>query len=151
MCKWKCTLAHVFIHPASLCLWLVHLIHLYVSFPGGSVGKESAWPRIDPWRRKWQPIPVFLPGEFYGQRSLVGLQSMGSKRVGHNWVTNTFTFIFQTYGNYWYVWFYYHFLTCFFLLIVGLFFLLYFLPRKVPLAFVVKLVWWYWILTFVCL
>ena len=26
----------------------------------------------NPWRRKWQPIPVFLPREFYGQRSLVG-------------------------------------------------------------------------------
>ena len=25
-----------------------------------------------PWRRKWQPIPVFLPGKFYGQRSLEG-------------------------------------------------------------------------------
>ena len=25
-----------------------------------------------PWRRKWQLIPVFLPGQFYGQRSLVG-------------------------------------------------------------------------------
>ena len=25
-----------------------------------------------PWRRKWQPIAVFLPGEFHGQRSLVG-------------------------------------------------------------------------------
>ena len=24
-----------------------------------------------PWRRKWQPTPVFLPGEFHGQRSLV--------------------------------------------------------------------------------
>ena len=24
-----------------------------------------------PWRREWQPIPVFLPGEFHGQRSLV--------------------------------------------------------------------------------
>ena len=23
-----------------------------------------------PWRRKWQPNPVFLPGEFHGQRSL---------------------------------------------------------------------------------
>ena len=26
----------------------------------------------DPWRRKWQPTPVFLPGESHGQRSLVG-------------------------------------------------------------------------------
>ena len=25
-----------------------------------------------PWRRAWQPNPVFLPGEFHGQRSLVG-------------------------------------------------------------------------------
>ena len=24
-----------------------------------------------PWRRKWQPTPVFLPGESHGQRSLV--------------------------------------------------------------------------------
>ena len=24
------------------------------------------------WRRKWQPTPVFLPGESQGQRSLVG-------------------------------------------------------------------------------
>ena len=29
-------------------------------------------------------IPVFLPAKFHGQRSLMGLQSMGSKRVGHN-------------------------------------------------------------------
>ena len=25
-----------------------------------------------PWRRAWQPTPVFLPGEYHGQRSLVG-------------------------------------------------------------------------------
>ena len=31
-----------------------------------------------PWNRKWQPTPVFLPGEFSGQRSLAGyIQSMG--------------------------------------------------------------------------
>jgi len=24
----------------------------------------------NPWRRKWQPTPVFLPGEFHGQRLL---------------------------------------------------------------------------------
>ena len=45
-------------------------------------GKESAcqcrrpgfnpWVRKITWRRKWQPAPVFLPGESYGQRSLVG-------------------------------------------------------------------------------
>jgi len=26
----------------------------------------------DPWRREWLPTPVFLPGEFHGQRSLAG-------------------------------------------------------------------------------
>ena len=53
--------------------------------PRGHSGKESAcqsWRRktrmIDPglkkipWRRAWQPTPVFLPGESHGQRSLAG-------------------------------------------------------------------------------
>ena len=30
------------------------------------------WVRKVPWRRAWQPTPVFLPGEFHGQRSLAG-------------------------------------------------------------------------------
>ena len=30
------------------------------------------WIRKIPWRKAWQPTPVFLPGESYGQRSLVG-------------------------------------------------------------------------------
>ena len=30
------------------------------------------WVRKIPWRRKWQPTAVFLPGKSYGQRSLVG-------------------------------------------------------------------------------
>jgi len=32
-----------------------------------------------PWRRKWQPTPVFLPGESHGQRSLVGCSLWGRK------------------------------------------------------------------------
>ena len=54
-------------------------------FPGGSVGKEPAcdvgdpgsnpWVGKIPWRRKWQPTPVFLTGKFHGQRSLVGYSS----------------------------------------------------------------------------
>ena len=48
-------------------------------------GKESAchcrrlrrqgfnpWVRKIPWRSKWHPTPVFLPGESHGQRNLVG-------------------------------------------------------------------------------
>ena len=33
----------------------------------------------DPWRRKWQPTPVFLPGEFHGQRSLMTYSPWGCK------------------------------------------------------------------------
>ena len=36
-----------------------------------------------PWRRAWQPTPVFLPGESHGQRSLVGYSSW-AHRVRHN-------------------------------------------------------------------
>ena len=37
------------------------------------------------WRKKWQPTPVFLPGEPQGRGSLGGLPSMGSHRVRHDW------------------------------------------------------------------
>ena len=30
------------------------------------------WVGKIPWRKKWLPTPVFLPGEFHGQRNLVG-------------------------------------------------------------------------------
>ena len=39
-----------------------------------------------PWRREWPPTPVLLPGEFHGQGSLLGLQSMVLQKVGHNLV-----------------------------------------------------------------
>ena len=35
------------------------------------------WVGKIPWRRKRKPTPVFLTGEFHGQRSLAGLQFMG--------------------------------------------------------------------------
>ena len=55
----------------------------------------SSWVRKIPWRRKWQPTPVFfLPGESHGQRSLTGYSPWGHKRVGcdlatkqQQWVT----------------------------------------------------------------
>ena len=54
---------------------------LSLGFSGGSDGKESvimqetqlqSLDREDPLEREWQPTPVFLPGEFHGQRSLAG-------------------------------------------------------------------------------
>ena len=47
----------------------------------------------DPWRRKWQPTPVLLPGEFPWTEELGGLQSMRSQRVRHDWESSLdFTF-----------------------------------------------------------
>ena len=34
-----------------------------------------------PWRRAWQPAPVFLPGSFHGQRRLVGYSPKGRKEL----------------------------------------------------------------------
>ena len=58
-------------------------------FPRWLSGKESAchcrrlgfnpWVRKIPWRRKWQPTPVFLPGKSHGQGSLAGYSLWGRK------------------------------------------------------------------------
>ena len=53
---------------------------LFLGFPGGSddnlPAMQDTWvPSLDwedPWRRAWQPTPVFLPEEFPGQRRLLG-------------------------------------------------------------------------------
>ena len=42
-----------------------------------------------PWKREWQPTPVFLPGEFRGQRSLVGYSPWSPKELE---VTEQLTF-----------------------------------------------------------
>ena len=57
----------------------------FKGFPGGASGKEPAgqcrrckglgsdpWVGNIPWKRKWLPTPLFLPGKLHGQRSLVG-------------------------------------------------------------------------------
>ena len=42
------------------------------------------WVGKIPWRRVWQPTLVFLPGESHGQRSLLGIQFIGSHRVRYD-------------------------------------------------------------------
>ena len=37
------------------------------------------WVGYIPWRTEWQVTPVFLPGEFHGQRSLAGYSPWGLK------------------------------------------------------------------------
>ena len=65
-----------------------------LGFPGGSDGKESTCnagnlglvPELgrSPWRRAWQPTPVFLPGESPWTEEPGRLQPMGFQRVGHD-------------------------------------------------------------------
>ena len=76
------------------CLALQHL----AGFPWLS-GEESAyqcrryefdsWVRKSPWKRKWQPTPVILPGRSRGQRSRAGYRPRGRKRTGHNLEINS--------------------------------------------------------------
>ena len=42
------------------------------------------WVGKIPWRRKWQPTPVLLPGKSHGWRSLVGYSSWGCKESDMN-------------------------------------------------------------------
>ena len=63
----------------------------FSSFPGDSDHKESACNAGDlglipgsgrsPGEREWLPTPVFLPGEFHGQRSLAGYSPWGHRVV----------------------------------------------------------------------
>ena len=57
-------------------------VALLVKNPPANAGRRKrcrfdSWVGNIPWRKKWQPTPVFLPGEFHGQRSLVGYSPQG--------------------------------------------------------------------------
>ena len=92
------------VQQESICnTWMLYLIHfktmyflclsffIISGFPDGS-GKESIcqcrrlkrhrfdpWVGKIPWRRKWQPTPIFLPGEPREQRSRMGYSPKGLK------------------------------------------------------------------------
>ena len=72
----------------------------FLGFPGGAHGKESIcqcrkhkrhrfdpWVGNIPWRRVWQPTPVFLPREPHGQRSLAGYGPWGHRELDTTEVT----------------------------------------------------------------
>ena len=88
------------LRSAGGCVGVICRYYAILGFPGGSEGKESTcqfrrhkrhrfnpWVRKIPWRRKWQPTPVLLPGKVCGQRSLVGYSPWGHKRVRHDLAT----------------------------------------------------------------
>ena len=76
---------------------LIGDLSFFRSFPSGTVVKRppamqetsrrhrfDPWVEKIPWRRKWQPTPVFLPGKSHGHKSLAGYSPWGC-RVRHNW------------------------------------------------------------------
>ena len=86
------TTANSSLFPATL-----RLLH---SLNTGASGEEPAcqcsrhkgcgfhpWIGKIPWRRAWQPTPVFLPGESHGQRSLVGYSLWGRQESDTTEVT----------------------------------------------------------------
>ena len=63
--------------------WASMMAQMVKRLPTNGRSRFDPWVRKIPWRRKWQPIAVLLPGESQGQQS-GGLPSMGSHRVGHD-------------------------------------------------------------------
>ena len=78
--------------------------------------KEFAWqckrcrfnPRVRkiPWRRKWQPIPIFLPGKCHGQRSRMGYSSPWSRKewdmtqwLNNNIYKTVYVYIYNTHTH----------------------------------------------------
>ena len=79
----------------KLSKWNINQLWGIQGFPGSSDGKISPcnardlgstpdsypWVRKIHWRRKWQPTPLFLPGEFPGQRRLAGYIQWDHKKL----------------------------------------------------------------------
>ena len=99
-------------HPRLAIIFDDSLIHTYIhthiywtpavvtpGFPGGSMRRlhlpkqemehrgVRSWVKKIPWRSKWLPTPILLPGESHGQSSLEGYCLWGGKRVGRDSVT----------------------------------------------------------------
>ena len=70
------TLLNIFV---NLCASLV--AQTVKSLPAVRETRVQSLDWEDPWRRKWQPTPVFLPGKPHGQRSLVGYSPWGCKEL----------------------------------------------------------------------
>ena len=114
----------VFLLLLPLYLWGIFIVGLSKWF----CGKESTcqcrrrkrlkfdpWLGKIPWRKAWQPIPVFLPGESHGQRSLVGYSPQGHKESDtttetmhtHIWIgcslRSSCVFVYLPFTSTWYL------------------------------------------------
>ena len=83
--SWRCLVLEQWAERSDDSSWrldgIQEVVALNIAFPVAQTVKRLSamlktrvWSlgQEDPWRRKWQPTPVLLPGESHGQRSLVG-------------------------------------------------------------------------------
>ena len=96
-------LHHLQVFTQKVSLKLSSLLHIYTTIWASLMGqwvknlpamqetcrrpRFNPWVRKIPWRRKRQPIPVFLPRKIPQTEEPGRLQSMGLQRVRHDWVT----------------------------------------------------------------
>ena len=71
------THTHTHTHTYTQCASLV--AQIVKNLPAMQENQVPSLGQEDPWRREWLPIPIFLPGESHGQRSLVGYSPRGRK------------------------------------------------------------------------
>ena len=91
------TLSYVILSTNLYIRWIWNsLIYNVARLPQWLSGKEcrscrkhriNPWVKKILWRRKWQPIPIFLPEKSHGQRSLVGCSPWGHKESDMNEAT----------------------------------------------------------------
>ena len=77
--EWSFYLYWSIVDWASLIAWSVKNLPAVQACSAGRDPTFGPWVGKLPWRRKWQPTPVFLPGESHGQRSLAGYSPWGCK------------------------------------------------------------------------
>ena len=94
---------HTFYMWSSLCAQATKEYTCACGFPGGTSGKEPTcqcgrqkryvfdpWVGKIPWKRAWQLTPVFLPGEFHGQRTWwAAVQGVTKSLIGLKWLSTT--------------------------------------------------------------
>ena len=72
--------------------WGIHIYQKLAMFGASLIAQmvKSPWVEKIPWRSKWQPTPVLLPGEYHGQRNLAGQRFLG---VTKSWVASLSLFL----------------------------------------------------------
>ena len=98
--EWNCAVVWAFFGIAFLCDWNENwrfpVLWLLLSFLNLLAYWDlifNYWVGKFSWKRKWQPNPVFFPGEFHGQRSLASYSPRGLKELDMTeWLTLSLSF-----------------------------------------------------------